>query len=197
MTLHLQQRKFTVREYALMGEAGVFEDGERVELIEGEIVVMSPHNRRHASRIARLTTLFVRLFGDTHEVRVQLPLTLGKLSEPEPDFALVPFEQADAAERHPGSADLVFEISDASLPKDRREKSSLYAKFQIKEYWILNLPKQRLEVRRQPEQNPKGPFGWDYASLTLLSPGQSCHPLFAPQLEFSVATLLGSPTDRK
>ena len=187
MLLH----EFTVREYAMMAEAGVFAGDARVELIEGQIFAKSSHTRGHANRIARLTTLFVRHFGDTHEIRVQLPLTLGSMSEPEPDFALVALEQADTAERHPGSADLVLEISDASLPTDRREKSSLYAKFQIQEYWILNLPKQRLEVRRQPEANPKASFGWDYASLTLLSSGQTCRPLFAPELEFSVDTLLG------
>lgn len=192
MTLHLKPRKFTVEEYARMGEAGIFRDGERVELIEGEIVPMSPQNRRHANRVARLTTLLVKLFGSTHEVRVQLPLTLGTHSEPEPDFALVPLALADAALRHPECADLVLEIADSTLSLDRNEKASLYAKAGIPEYWILNLPHQRLEVRRQPQVDSEAPYGWSYASLTLVAPPQTCQPLFAPDQDFSVEVLLGS-----
>lgn len=191
MTLHLKPRKFSVAEYAQMGEAGIFRDGERVELIEGEIVPMSPHNRRHANRIARLTTFLVRLFGDTHEIRVQLPLTLNEFSEPEPDFALVPLDVADAAARHPASADLILEISDSSLPVDRHEKASLYAKSAVQEYWIVNLPHQRLEVRRRPQTDSEGVYGFGYAELTLLARGQTCHPIFAPAAEFAVDMLLG------
>ena len=89
---------------------------------------MSPANPPHASRIARLTTTLVRLFGDTHEIRVQLPLTLGLNSEPDPDFALVRLEVAHGAARHPDTADLVIEISNSSLSLERNEKASLYAK---------------------------------------------------------------------
>ena len=189
--LHVTPRKFSVDEYAKMGEAGVFALGERVELIEGEIIPVSPQNRRHASRIARLNTLFVKAFGDTHEVRVQLPLTLSTHTEPEPDFAIVRLDVADAAVRHPGGADLVLEISDSSLPFDRNEKASVYAKAGIADYWVLNLPQQRLEVRRNFSQNPDMAFGWGYSSLTLLAEGQSVSPLFAPEVSFSVAVLLG------
>ena len=105
MGLNLKPRKFTVEEYARMGEAGVFSSGERVELIEGEIIPTSPQNRQHASRIARLNTLLVGHFGKTHEIRVQLPLTLGQHSEPEPDFALVTLAAADQSHRHPTCAE--------------------------------------------------------------------------------------------
>lgn len=191
MTLHVSARKFSVTEYARMGEAGVFAPGERVELIEGEIIPVSPQNPRHASRIARLTSLFVGAFGSTHEIRVQLPLTLSSHSEPEPDFALVSLERANQAARHPDGADLALEIADTTLPFDRHEKSGLYARAGIPEYWILNLKGQRLEVRRDPAENPEGAFGWDYSSLTVLAGGQRVCPLFAPGVEFEVSVLLG------
>lgn len=174
-----------------MGEVGIFAPDERVELIEGEILPLSPHNRKHATRIARLTTVLVRAFGDSHEIRVQLPLTLGSQSEPEPDFALVPLVVADRAERHPGTADLIVELSDASLSFDRKQKASLYARFGVAEYWLLNLKNHRLEVRRSPELRPKAAFGWDYREVAVLASGQVLSPLFSPASEFSVGALLG------
>lgn len=189
--LYVKPRKFTVKEYAKMIDKGIFAPDERVELIEGEIIPLSPHNRKSASRTARITTILVTAFGQTHEIRVQLPLTLGTLSEPEPDFAIVRLDVADAAARHPASADLVLEISDSSLSFDRNAKASLYAKFGIDDYWLLNLPHNRLEMRREPVENAKAAFGWKYSSLTLLPEGQSASPLFAPDVSFSVSALLG------
>ena len=189
--LHLKPRKFTVAEYARMGDSGVIPADERVELIEGVVLPLSPQNRRHASRTARITTIFVTAFGSTHEIRVQLPLTLGEYSEPEPDFALVSFEVADAAVRHPGSADLVLEISDTSLAFDRQEKASLYAMAGIQDYWLLNLRHRRLEVRRGPAPNSEAAFGWEYSSVTIYAEGQSLSPLFAPNVIFEVSALLG------
>lgn len=191
MSIDVRPRRFTVEEYAKMGEAGVFAPDERVELIEGEIIPVSPQNRRHASRIARLNTMLVQKFGQTHEIRVQLPLTLGEISEPEPDFALVRLEVADEAPRHPGGADLVLELSDSSLSFDRNQKASLYAKAGIGEYWVLNLRHERLEVRQAPAPNPEAAYGFDYSRLTVVAPGQSVAPLFAPGVEFAVSTLLG------
>lgn len=191
MTINVEPRRFTVEEYAKMGEAGVFRPGERVELIEGEIVPMSPQNPPHAFRTERLTSLLVMTFGKTHGVRVQLPLTLSGYSEPEPDFALVRLELGGTFERHPTSADLVLEVAHSSLSFDRGEKASLYAKAGIPEYWIINLAKQRLEVRRQPMPNDEGPYGWDYGSLQILAPGQTVSPLLDPETSFEVSELVG------
>lgn len=189
MSLNVQRRRFTVDEYARMGEAGIFGPEERVELIEGEIIKVSPQNPPHARLISRLNTRLVRLFGDTHEIRVQLPLTLGMASEPEPDFTLVRLEHAEGPYRHPDVADLVIEIADSSLRFDRRRKASLYAKFGLPDYWILNTRDQRLEVRRDPAERPEAPYGWDYASLTVLAAGQTIAPLLLPQAVFEVASL--------
>ena len=190
MTIEVKLRKFTVEEYARMGEAGVFTPDERVELIEGDIIPVSPQNHRHAKKIARLTTRLVKLFGESHEVRVQLPLTLGDKSEPEPDFALVRLEVSDSCPRHPNQADLVLELADSSLPFDRKTKASLYAKAGIPEYWVLNLKHQKVEVRTQPAENSEGPFDWDYSSLRVYSLGETVSPMFAPQAEFNVEELV-------
>ena len=193
MTLEVQHqpRRFTVEEYARMGEAGIFAPGERVELIEGEILAVSPQNRKHARRIAKLTSLLVRLFGDNHEIRVQLPLTLSKFSEPEPDFAIVLAQESDDAERHPAGADLVIEIADSSLSFDRNEKASVYAKAGIQDYWVLNLVNKRLEIRRGPRELPGSAHGWDYANLSLLATEQSVSPLAFPEVQIRVSDLLG------
>ncbi len=188
MSIQLRTRKFTVKEYALMGEAGVFDDDERVELIEGEIIPLSPQNPKHARIIENLTELLIQCFASTHRILVQLPLTLGTHSEPEPDFAVVRRGLPDG-ERHPEVADLIIEVSESTLAKDRRTKAPLYAKFAQPEYWILNTKKMRLEVRRQPLALADG-FG--YKELMVLTPGQTIAPLFAPERVFEVAQLLGA-----
>lgn len=139
----------------------------------------------------------MRAFGDTHEIRVQLPLTLGTHSEPEPDFALVRFDVADGAARHPDIADLVIEVSDSSLSFDRAEKASLYAKAGIADYWLLNLRARRLEIRRKPTPNANGVYGWDYSLVSLHTAEQSVSPLFALNVVFEVAALLGPDKSAK
>ncbi|MBX3169025.1 MAG: Uma2 family endonuclease [Candidatus Eremiobacteraeota bacterium] len=188
MSIQLRTRKFTVKEYARMGEAGVFDDGERVELIEGEIVTLSPQNPQHARIIEELSALMFQSFASTHRILVQLPLTLGAYSEPEPDLALVRRGLPDG-ERHPEVADLIIEVSRSTLSKDRRTKGALYAKYGQPEYWILNTKKMRLEVRRQPLALADG-FG--YKDLLVLTPGQTIAPLFAPEQVFEVSRLLGA-----
>lgn len=173
-----------------MGESGIFAPDERVELIEGDIIPVSPQNPRHARKISKLNTRFVRLFGDTHEIRVQLPLTLGTHSEPEPDFALVKLETPLPGARHPEMADLVVELADSSLSFDRNAKASLYAKAQISEYWILNLKNQKLEIRTLPAQDTESAYGWSYSSTQVHSLGAKVSPKFAPDVFFEVSELV-------
>lgn len=157
----LQLRRWTAEEYHQLSEKGFFRD-ERVELIDGAIIRMSPQNPPHSNAIAFLTNLLVGAFGKTHLVRVQLPLSIGTHSEPEPDFSLVRPEAIRAAQRHPTTADLVIEVADSSLAADRGWKSSLYASAQVVEYWVLNLPQSRLETYSQPHEDPHAEFGWSY-----------------------------------
>ncbi len=175
-----------------MAEAGVFAPHERVELLEGEIVPVSPQNPPHAHRITKLSKLFVLTFHQTHDIRVQLPLTLSEWSEPEPDLALVPLLAMEACPRHPSTADLIMEISDSTLALDRGEKASLYAKAGIPDYWILNLKDQRLEIRRSPIPSANAPYGFEYGALTLHAPDESVTPLCSETTVFQVSDLLGT-----
>lgn len=146
------RRRLSVAEYYRMAEAGILTPRDRVELIEGEIVTLSPAGSPHAGTVKRLNRLLVRLVGDRATVSVQDPLRLGDESEPEPDVALLLPRADDYTAAHPIAADvlLVIEVADSSLLYDRRVKRPLYARHGIPEYWIVNLEAEVVEVHRQP-----------------------------------------------
>src|SRR6188474_2518366 len=129
-------------EYDRMIELGLF-DEERVELLQGVLVKMSPQLAPHASTVSRLTELLVLRLAGRLGVRIQLPLALSDDSEPEPDVAVVALGNYDA--QHPATALLVIEIADSSLQKDRA-KAAVYAAAGIREYWIVNLSARSIEV---------------------------------------------------
>lgn len=133
-------------EYDKLVEMGVFE-GERIELLEGRLVYMSPIGAPHSSTIDKLNRLFVPLF-DRALVRIQNPIAASEDSEPQPDVALVPLGNYEVD--HPDHADLLIEVSDSSLAYDRGPKLSVYAKSGVPEYWIVNLVERCIEVHRKP-----------------------------------------------
>lgn len=177
-------RLWTKDEYYRMAETGIFAPGERVELIEGEIVAMSPQNPPHAFALSRGNMLLTRLYGSTHSVRVQLPLDLNVRSQPEPDFALVPSDTI-RADAHPTGADLVIEVAQSSLSFDRNEKVTLYARFGVPEYWIVDLVNRRVEVYREPQPDAQGPHG--YAQRQIVTPDTAITPLVVPGPECPLA----------
>lgn len=144
------QRRLTVDEYHRMIDAGIFDEDDKVELLAGVLVEMTPQSGRHAYAIQILTGLLVRGVGPGFDVRVQLPLTVSDASEPEPDFAVVP-AGTGAADAHPTTALLVVEVSRASLARDRAVKAPLYARAGVNEYWIVNLDAAEVEVFRDPD----------------------------------------------
>ncbi len=129
--------------YYRLAEEGFLEG--RVELVDGAILEMSPQNPPHASAVGRLTNMLVKIYGDTHMVRVQLPLDLGAWDQPEPDLAIVPWSQVDKS-THPRNADLVIEVADSSLAFDLKTKRDLYLRSGITNYWVVDLPRQGLAV---------------------------------------------------
>jgi Uma2 family endonuclease len=135
------------REYDRLVALGSFED-ERIELLRGMLVGMSPQGAEHADVVHRIAALLARGLGDRAVVRTHSPLALGDDSEPEPDVAVVP--PGDYAREHPGTALLVVEVSDTSLRKDREIKAPLYASAGVPEYWVVNLVDRRVEVFRAP-----------------------------------------------
>ena len=168
-------------EYERMVEVGLLTEDDRVELLRGFLVTMSPQKAPHAGVIERLDRLFQSRLGDRASVRVQLPLALSDDSEPEPDLALV--TPGDHDETHPRTALLVVEVADTTLRKDRRIKAALYAAAGIPEYWVVNLLDRVIEVHAEP-----GASG--YATIASRSRGQSIRLVTVPDCEIAVADIL-------
>jgi Uma2 family endonuclease len=182
-------RRWTREEYYRMAELGWFH-GQRAELIEGEIMVLSPQKPEHWTTADRVAELLRSGFGAAFHVRLQGPIDFGSLSEPEPDVAVVSGTRAQYASQHPHTAALIVEVAESSLTYDRTRKASLYARAGIADYWIINLVNNQLEVRRDPRPDPSQPYGHGYASVTVLVPPAVVTPLAAPQLSLAVADLL-------
>jgi Uma2 family endonuclease len=147
--LHL----WIVEDYHQMIEMGILTADSSVELLEGKIVRMSPQRPFHASSVHRCNKYLSKLLGDRAEVRVQLPVTLGDDSEPEPDIAVVCQDVDEYSYRHPEAKDifLLIEVADSTFSKDRNLKSRIYAKNRVLEYWILDLQSRQVYVFRKPE----------------------------------------------
>lgn len=143
-------RHWTRDEYHRMAELGMFVD-ERVELVQGEILTMSPMGAGHATALELVAEILRATYGDGHWVRVQLPLRLTEQSEPEPDLAVVPGGPRDYRQ-HPNAAILVVEVSDTTLHFDRTTKKQLYAACGLPHYWILNLIDRQLETYSSPSE---------------------------------------------
>ena len=148
-----RRHPITVSEYLRMSEVGILGPEQRVELIEGEIVDMSPIGLPHSSRVSRLNRLLSLAVGERALVWPQNPVILGDRSAPEPDMTLLRWRDDYYAQRHPGPEDilLIIEVSDTSLGYDRDTKLPLYARFLIPEVWILDVQGRHLDVHREPE----------------------------------------------
>ena len=183
-------RKFTVAEYYRMGEAGIFRPEERVELIEGAVVVMAPIGIRHAGSVMRYIQVFSRLAGDRFTVQIQNPIHLDDSTEPQPDVMLLRPRDDDYFDSHPGPEDvlLVIEVSDTSLDYDRGVKAHLYGRFNIPETLVLNLPGDCIEGFTRP-----GPEG--YAQHNIYRRGDTITLASLPDLVLAVEDLLPPAPD--
>ncbi len=174
--------KWTREQYYRMGELGWFED-KRVELLEGEIVEMSPIGTVHAAVVVIVQQTLQKVFvGDCH-IRSQAPISILERSEPEPNVAVVSGSARDYLIVHPKTALLIVEVSDATLSIDRTRKALMYAQAELPEYWIVNLKARELEVRREPTK--KG-----YSSTRILTDKDEVSPLSAPDAKIKIADLL-------
>ena len=144
--------RFTREEYYRMAEAHLFMD-ERVELLDGFIVTMSPQNSPHTATVHRLLFLLFRILGFAAYIRVQAPIILNDWSEPEPDIAVCQPDPYDYAREHPKAHQvlLIIEVADTSLSYDRTQKALAYAAIGIPEYWIVNLNDRRVEALTDPD----------------------------------------------
>lgn len=170
MEIPLAQRLLTVDDYLKMVEAGILTEDDRVELLEGKIIEMSPAGNRHAAMVKRLTALFYRLLNGKVTIGVQDTVIASRYSMPEPDVVILKYRADFYEHAHPQASDilLVIEIADSSLDKNRRVKSRLYASAGIPEYWIVDLERDQVEVCREPSE--KG-----YLSIQTLRSDDSIH----------------------
>lgn len=165
--------RFTVDEYHRMGEAGVFAEDARVELINGEIVEMTPIGSRHAALVRRLDRWLQRWIGEELLVSAQQPIRIESDGEPVPDVAVLRAREDDYVGSHPTGADtlVVIEVADTSAMYDRNVKRRLYADGGVPEYWVIDLPRQSVAVYQSPRDGDFTEFHEYRGDESWVSPG--------------------------
>ena len=154
----VQVRPLRRAEYDLLVEHGMFGEDERIQLLDGELVVLSPQKAPHAGIVEALTERLVPALVGRARVRVQLPLAAGEHSEPEPDVAVVPADEP--RDRHPQRALLVIEVAHETLRLDLVRKARIYAAAGVPVYWVIDVHADVVHVHTDP--TPDG-----YTSVTL------------------------------
>ena len=179
------RRPFRVAEYRQLLLAGVLSEDDRVELVGGDLVMMSPIGPRHAAAVKRLNRLLMRLLCERGLVGVQDPLQLDEYSEPQPDLLVLHPREDDYAAKHPGQQDalLIIEVADATADYDREVKIPAYARAGIVEAWLLDLSADCLEAYREP--SPAG-----YRLLRKALPGETVSPLVFPDVILALDDIL-------
>jgi len=175
--------KLTVDDYYRMGEAGIFGPEDRVELIEGEVIEMSPIGCFHAGVGSEIPARLMNQLLGRAIGWVQYPIRLSRYSAPQPDFALLRFRADFYKTALPTAADvlLVVEIADTSVRTDREIKAPLYARHAIPEYWLVDIPARCVEVYAQPEDGV-------YRQIQKLTAGRLT-PIAFPEAALDVAGL--------
>ena len=167
-------------EYDQIVELGLFAS-ERVELLYGTLVKMTPQGTGHMYVVRRLNRILLPLVAARADVSVQAPLAASDESEPEPDFALIP--RGDYLDEKPTTALLVVEVADSSLRKDRDIKARLYAEMGIPEYWLVNLVDSTVEVRRSPKDGV-------YTKVSIHQRDETLALLAFPDISVALAEIL-------
>ncbi len=162
-------RRFSVSEYHRMIQAGILDENDQVELLEGYVVQKVPRNPPHDTALQRSRKRIKALARVGWDVRIQFAVTLPD-SEPEPDIAVARGDESLYANRHPGPGDLglVVEVAESTLQRDRQDKARIYARAGIVEYWIVNLVDRQVEVLTGPSGPTAAP---GYALQQVYAPG--------------------------
>ncbi len=186
MTVQILRKKFTVGQYHQMIESGILTDRDRVELLQGEIIEMSPIGMQHAACVDRLNELLIRELGARAIVRVQNPIQLSTRTEPQPDFAILKRRSDFYANGHPQPQDVfaLIEVSDTTIEFDRTVKAPLYAKDNIGEVWIVDLNAETVQVYREPSAT-------GYQQVQTFRRGQALSFQAFTDLQFTVEQFLG------
>jgi len=186
---YVKTRRWRRVEYERLVDLGIFV-GERLELLDGLLVVQEPQGSPHAAIVGHIGQVLRAAFGAGWHARLQAPLALDEDSAPEPDVAVVAGEYRDYVGAHPLTAALVVEVADSSLRLDRRLKGGLYARARLAEYWIVNLVDAVVEVYRDPHPAEHAAYGWTYQSAEILRAPATVAPLAAPSARIAIADLL-------
>jgi Uma2 family endonuclease len=172
-----------------MDELGFFE-GQRVMLIDGEVIAMSPMNEAHARGIVFSLQALEAAFGPSVTYRSQMPMDLGQRTDPEPDIAVIDGPPRSQPAAPPSTALLVVEVANHSLGYDLGDKSSLYAAAGIADYWGLDVANARLHIHRDPHPDSSQRFGCRYSVQRVLRPTDRVSPLAALSSSILVADML-------
>jgi len=185
MEVHQAKRLINVDEYHRMAEVGILTEADKVELIHGQILKKSPVGSKQAAIVDRINKLLNQHFIDNAIVRIQNPVRINDINEPEPDIAVLKYREDYYIEKHPKPQDifLVIEVSDTTLTYDKEIKLPLYATAGIPEFWLINIEKSEIEVHRSPATD-------NYTTITIHRAGDSIAlPSASDRLD--VGTLLG------
>ncbi|MEQ9425162.1 MAG: Uma2 family endonuclease [Cyclobacteriaceae bacterium] len=182
----IKQRTINVEEYYKMAEAGIIGPEEKVELINGKIFEMSPIGARHAFVVKNLLRVLSKLSAEEFTLGIQDPIRLDNNSEPEPDVSVAKGDISKYQNNHPTSKDLllIVEVAESTLNFDRDVKIPLYASSGIKEYWIVNIPENQIEVYQSPQGN-------NYSSKSIYTQGDKI-TLLESEFTVSVRDILGN-----
>ncbi len=181
------RHRLNVDEYHRMAEVGILGENDRVELIDGELIDMSPIGQGHAAVVCGLTEAFVLACTGRAIVSPQNPVRLDRTSEPQPDLAILR-RRADfyATGERPGPADvlLLVEVADSSLRFDRAVKLPLYARAGIAEVWIVDLNRRVIDAHGMPD-------GGGYRAVTTHHVGETLALALAPEIVVRLDLMFG------
>jgi len=186
-TVVLIRHKLDVDAYDRMANAGIFEEDDRIELIDGELIDMAPIGQEHAATVGTLTKVFVLACGEIATVWCQNPVRVDEHNEPQPDFAILRL-RADGYRtgNRPGPADvlLLVEVADSSVRFDRQIKLPLYARSGIGEVWIVDLKRRIVDVYRNPTSH-------GYGEPKTYQPGERLALMLAPEIVVALDGVFG------
>ena len=180
------RRRFTVAEYYAMADAGILSENDRVELLDGDLIIMPPIGNWHGGSVKLFANTFPPALQGRAIIAVQDPVQLDEHSEPQPDFMLLQWRDDFYRNGHPGPADvlLLIEVADSSVEFDRTVKLVAYARAGIPEVWIVARPERRIEAYTEPAGN-------EYAAVRYFGPGETVFPQAFPDIALEANRVLG------
>jgi Uma2 family endonuclease len=178
-------RQWTINDYHRMLDAGILTESDRVELLNGQIIEMSPQRPPHTTATKRAYDYLKPLLSGRADVRSQSPIILSSHSEPEPDIAVVAIDELEYSDRHPRPNEifLLIEVADSTLVRDLGEKEKAYSEANIQDYWVVDVRGRQVHIFRHPVNGT-------YQQKQLLGSGSSCSLLAFPDVDVSIKELL-------